>query len=326
MKQNSHERRVKLVLLKDHNGITALNYGITKFLLDWSTGRGKFIELLESRDRQPSIGGQSSLGQWLMKWDNSKAIQVLLEHNASVSIMNYMDYPPFYPPLAIAIAMAKLEQKDLEKVTEGVFHIMDMLLKKGASLDLKVGRSELTVFMMAVLNCPPNVIDFLLKYKPSLTAVDIHGNNVLLLTVMQYIDEEFFEQEESYIRVKQILDASDDELEINQKNDEGQTALLEALKEKCSWRLFELLVSHGADIHAVDNHGKTALMHASKPRIIDYLLEQGVSANAQDKNGTTALMYATSLYCDEVMAKHLIQQNSVDVNIQVSQYCTRLLI
>lgn len=59
--------------------------------------------------------------------------------------------------------------------------------------------------------------------------------------------------------------------------------------------LLEFLLDNGADINAVNNKGKTALMYAVKSEnkhIAEYLLEHGADANIKDNAGNTALTYA----------------------------------
>ena len=63
----------------------------------------------------------------------------------------------------------------------------------------------------------------------------------------------------------------------------GQTALVEVLLEL------------GADVHAKDENGQTALMIATAeghPETVAALLDAGADVNVEDKNGGTALMIA----------------------------------
>ena len=56
-----------------------------------------------------------------------------------------------------------------------------------------------------------------------------------------------------------------------------------------------MLLDAGADVNAVDQYGKTALMWGAmlgNPENVKVLLDAGTDVNARDKYGTTALMLA----------------------------------
>ena len=79
--------------------------------------------------------------------------------------------------------------------------------------------------------------------------------------------------------------------EKKKSNEELNSALINAgnLDE------VKALLAKGADIHAKDGDGKTALMNAAyygRKEIVEYLLEQGADINAKYVDGCTALMWA----------------------------------
>lgn len=78
---------------------------------------------------------------------------------------------------------------------------------------------------------------------------------------------------------------------------EGRNALLiNAAKAGKLWKV-KLFLSTGADVNAVDNEGKTALMYAAQnghTRVADRLLQaRDIKVDIQDDEGVTALMSAT---------------------------------
>lgn len=85
-------------------------------------------------------------------------------------------------------------------------------------------------------------------------------------------------------------------INLNLKNDNGRSVIMELAKEKNikSIRLLKVLIDHGANIDLVDNDGVSALMHACDYANIDainLLLDNNANTNIVDNNGYTALMY-----------------------------------
>ena len=82
---------------------------------------------------------------------------------------------------------------------------------------------------------------------------------------------------------------------MEKKTSEGLTALLIAAKK--NYRIIELLVSHGANIHAQDNHG-CGVLHISTneemPLNIAIFLKMGVDINMISQDSKTALHLASN--------------------------------
>jgi ankyrin repeat protein len=53
-----------------------------------------------------------------------------------------------------------------------------------------------------------------------------------------------------------------------------------------------VLLEHGADVHATDEDGETALLMTRKPHVAQVLLNYGAAVNARDKKGKTLLITA----------------------------------
>lgn len=85
-----------------------------------------------------------------------------------------------------------------------------------------------------------------------------------------------------------------DTAEINFKNKEGDTALLEATKNGFM-DIVKILLQRGADINLQDAEGWTPLMNACWYGFLDTaveLIENKANLDIQDNNGATAIMYA----------------------------------
>ncbi|CAH1798924.1 unnamed protein product [Owenia fusiformis] len=79
---------------------------------------------------------------------------------------------------------------------------------------------------------------------------------------------------------------------VNAVNNNGKTALMYAASVNDSVECVNLLIAHGANIDAKDNDGTTALILA-KPECMCILVDKGANVNTANKTGLTALMRAT---------------------------------
>ena len=81
--------------------------------------------------------------------------------------------------------------------------------------------------------------------------------------------------------------------DINAKDDEGRTALMESVNGYKA-EIIQYLVEHGADVNAADNRGCTSLMRAAYigyPELVKYLLDHGADKEHADVEGNKAIHY-----------------------------------
>jgi ankyrin repeat protein len=101
---------------------------------------------------------------------------------------------------------------------------------------------------------------------------------------------------------------------VNKKDKDGITLLhIVALSEEKENILF--LLSHGADINAVDNFDVTPLMLVSDDETFDsavLLLEKGARTDLKDKDGNTALHYAANSGSPKTL--ELLLSKGMDIN------------
>jgi len=98
--------------------------------------------------------------------------------------------------------------------------------------------------------------------------------------------------------------------DLNQRGENGDTALLKATREGLSTVVQEL-IDVGVDIHATNDDHNNALWFAcfgNHYDLINLLLATGVDINNQNANGATVLMYAASAGKTEVV-KLLLQHH-----------------
>jgi ankyrin repeat protein len=84
---------------------------------------------------------------------------------------------------------------------------------------------------------------------------------------------------------------------VNNKNDQGETALHLAVKSK-NQELIKVLIDKGADIEASTNIKATPLHYAASfanAEIINLLVERGANVNALDNNNELPIDWATKM-------------------------------
>lgn len=96
-----------------------------------------------------------------------------------------------------------------------------------------------------------------------------------------------------------VQNALDNGAEVDEIANNGETALILAIREHRNRYIVELLVENGANVNAVTSAGDTALIFAinvaeneRELAIAELLLENGADVNAKDVNGETALIHS----------------------------------
>ncbi|PTB39045.1 hypothetical protein M441DRAFT_145221 [Trichoderma asperellum CBS 433.97] len=82
---------------------------------------------------------------------------------------------------------------------------------------------------------------------------------------------------------------------IQATDEDGKTVLSYTLRQQGRLRIFDLLVSRGANLDVRDNLGRTLLMEAAasgQSLCIELLIQSGLDVNDRDNSGMTALHHA----------------------------------
>ncbi|WP_016951606.1 ankyrin repeat domain-containing protein [Anabaena sp. PCC 7108] len=104
--------------------------------------------------------------------------------------------------------------------------------------------------------------------------------------------------------------------DLNQRGENGDTALMKASREGLSAIVKELIAA-GADINATNNDHNNALWFAcfgNHYDLITLLLDNNTDINNQNDNGATVLMYGASAGKTEVV--RLLLQYHPNMNLQ----------
>ena len=178
--------------------------------------------------------------------------------------------------------------------------VITRLIKHGADVNLKIGPHTALMFA-AGDNDNPEVLTALLKNGADFEAAGGMWN-VLFAAMNPHAHSSYDRIRKPEVTVALITALAKNGLDTNLRH-YGQTALMAEVKEGDGrWgntriEVLEALLSHGADVNASDNSGRTALMSAavSTPEnleVVTWLLKNGADAKMKDKQGQTALDYA----------------------------------
>lgn len=221
-----------------------------------------------------NLGGNTPL-IWAAHNNLVNAIDPLIANGARINDTNDLGFSP----LAFAA-----QQGNIESVAKLLSYDNVNLLALGT---FRAG-DNITPLMLASKNNFFEIVKLLLDKDTNLQLrdKDLSGNNALFYAIDGY----------SINIVKYLLNNYKNKININETNNNGQTALFVAAK-KGSTKLTKLLIENGANVNHVNNEGSTPLHAAvfnrtSNPALIDFLIDKGANINAQTNDGYTPLFYA----------------------------------
>lgn len=98
---------------------------------------------------------------------------------------------------------------------------------------------------------------------------------------------------DDYLGVKKHIKNGAD---VNETNEAGESVLMQALHQRCSDELLELLIENGADLYAVDHEGVSVFESAityNNLRMAERIIQEGIDVNVTKRaSGFTPLMAA----------------------------------
>ena len=128
------------------------------------------------------------------------------------------------------------------------------------------------------------------------------------------LGKQFWDKDGNLKSAKEIEDLILQGADVNQKDNDGSTALMNASyyghKE-----MVGILLEGGADVNQKDKYGQTELMRASycgHKEVVGILLEGGADVNQKDNDGETALIWAAEKGYKDVV--EVLLEGGADVN------------
>jgi len=306
--------------IPDRNGVTPL--GVACY-------RNRISTVKALLDGHPDLNHRDNFGktpiEWASYYDYPEIVKMLLAHDAHVDAKHGL---PGKKQLILDRSLFNaIPYHDIKQIK----HLLSSGADANCSLpqyedldDMEMtqlvtplflsANSPLITRMLLAKGADPNKCDND-KYTPLMAAV---GSDSRQLSADPVVSE-----------VTQIL--IDHGANINARDDNGKTALMQTHDEAC----LHLLIAHGADINARNAEGRTALIMATDQTWgegdaaacdapwVQVLLRHGAKVNIQDANGNTALMllaaqgeYGYYNRGEPELLAHLLLAHGANLNIR----------
>ena len=166
--------------------------------------------------------------------------------------------------------------------------MVNLLLEKGVDVNVTNDYNNTALFIAAI-NGREDVVKLLLEKGADINKATIDGETILMGAINY--------DEEEVIKILLAYDEGGVRVDLNARNNNGETALIRAV-ENGNTDIFTTLVEAGADMKIRDNYGNTPLIRASmigEEYILDYILDSGSDVNETNNAGETALIVASRL-------------------------------
>ena len=251
--------------------------------------------------------GETPLQSYLTRAE--AVVALLLDHGANVNTTDFFGDTPLHRAVTRNVIALLLErganinarnrmgETPLHCAT-GNYEAVEILLDKGADIEAITYRGN-TLFHEAVLSNNIEVVRLLLSLGMDIEATNIKGNTVLHEAVLNNNNIEV---------VRLLLSLG---MDIEATNIGGHTALHCAVISRSYFDypsydenehepgdMFDLLLTHGADLEAKDNNDATPLYLAAGGQaacVVGLLLNQGADVTAVTHDGWTPLHAAASV-------------------------------
>ena len=193
------------------------------------------------------------------------------------------------------------QQNADELVAEAIAH--------NADID-KLNTNGCTTFLNAVnANSPLSVLEKLLDAKADINTVCQAGKNALMNTLE--MPETLLSALQKTERVRFLIKKG---IDINAQDDNGDTALIYAVRHNAPSGVLRILLDAGVNVNATNKAGESAVMTAVKQNIsaasLDVLLQSGADVNKADNRGDSPLRYAVKNNCTPEVIQILLESGA----------------
>lgn len=131
---------------------------------------------------------------------------------------------------------------------------------------------------------------------------DVNAKCLKNITASMIVSTQAQNQELAQIAIDKLDLLNENELDVNQKDINGDTALMYALSNKADISYIEKLLAMNADVNVVNKIGDTPIWVALKNdlpiRVLEILIENGANVNTISMNGENVLWYLLNRNAD----------------------------
>ena len=240
----------------------------------------RVAELLLKASVRRGIDSLHAAGEWrAFRREAATAAAARRGHDAIVKLLIEAGASPGVPDSLGATPL-------MRAALRGHTQVLARLLEAGATVDAADGQAN-TALLLAIKSHSTAAVEMLLDGGASVSRRNANGQTALMLacTRRAFAEATWDRVLAATISVGQVDAAAYD----------GTTALMAAAA--CNTRALEILLAAGADPHAADSKGWTALLLAIRSQAaaaVEMLLDGGASVGRRNAKGQTALMLACS--------------------------------
>jgi ankyrin repeat protein len=276
------------------------------------------VEVLKEDINYQRTDGQTALMHAVYK-KNYKIATYLCENGADKDLKDEIDNTALMhaiyscPEIAMYLIINGANINIKNKLGEYPVHfaamngnhlIMKMLYDRGVELNI-YNINKHSPIMMACSNQHYKCVRYLIQNGASLNDEDYNNDNLLHACIYH----------ERYDMLLLFLINKNLKV-LNSRNYDGETPLMNAVKEK-KFEYTKLLLKYGADVNTFDKNGYTPLMHAAKQSNFE-LTELLLKHNADPNIIITYPKYASPLYlavngCNPKTVQLLLDNNANDI-------------
>ena len=180
---------------------------------------------------------------------------------------------------------------------------IETLLSKGADIDSRDHDGETALIRAAMMN-HPEAAEFLIEKGADVNAADRNNK-----TPLMYASK----HERSSRIIFQLLHNG---ARVNDQNDYGQTALMEAVKNGRT-ETARILLENNADIHLKNKSGEAAYMLARDKEIKILFLKKGIPYDINQKNEFENTELMNAIQDDDLNYTQLLLKNAANANVNI---------